>query len=176
NAYVYAIGDATPAPRFTHVANYNAGLVIRNALFRMPVRADYAAIPRVTYTDPELAQVGLTEKEARARHARVMTARAEFAQNDRAVIERAREGFAKLVLDRGGRILGATIVGAHAGELIGPWTLALSTRAKLSAMAAMTAAYPTLGETSKRAAGNHFAPLVFGPRAKALASLLSLFG
>jgi pyruvate/2-oxoglutarate dehydrogenase complex dihydrolipoamide dehydrogenase (E3) component len=176
NPRVYAIGDATPAPRFTHVANYHAGLVIRNALFRMPVRADYSAIPRVTFTDPELAQVGLTEQEARARHGRVNIARAQFAQNDRAVIERQSEGFAKLVLDRRGRILGATIVGAHAGELIGPWAFAIARRAKLASMASMTVAYPTLGEISKRAAGAYFAPLVFGRRARALAALLSLFG
>lgn len=176
NARAYAIGDVTPAPRFTHVANYHAGLVIRHALFRMPVRADYAAIPRVTFTDPELAQVGLTEAEARARHTRVTTARADFAQNDRAVIERRGEGFAKLVLDSKGRILGATIVGAHAGELIQPWVMAISQRTKLSAMAAMTVAYPTLSEISKRAAGIHYAPLIFSRRAKALARVLSLFG
>jgi pyruvate/2-oxoglutarate dehydrogenase complex dihydrolipoamide dehydrogenase (E3) component len=176
NARVYAIGDVTPAPRFTHVANYHAGLVIRHALFRMPVRADYSAIPRVTFTDPELAQVGLTEASAQARHTRVTTARADFAQNDRAVIERRGEGFAKIVLDARGRILGAAIVGAHAGELIQPWAMALSARTKLSAMAAMTVAYPTLGEINKRAAGAHFAPLVFGRRARLLARVLSLFG
>ena len=150
NARVYAIGDVTQAPRFTHVANYHAGLVIRHALFRMPVRADYSAVPRITFTDPELAQVGLTEAEVR--HTRVTTARADFAQNDRAVIERQAEGFAKLVLDSRGRILGATIVGAHAGELIQPWAMALAQRTKLSAMAAMTVAYPTLSEIGKRAA------------------------
>lgn len=176
NARVYAIGDVTPAPRFTHVANYHAGLVIRHALFRMPVRANYGAIPRVTFTDPELAHVGLTETQARARHTRVTTARADFAQNDRAVIERRTVGFARLVLDHRGRILGATIVGAHAGELIQPWAMALSARMKLSALAAMTVAYPTLGEISKRAAGSHFTPLVFGRRARMLARVLSLFG
>ncbi len=174
NARIYAIGDVTPAPRFTHVANYHAGLVIRHALFRMPVRADYTAIARITFTDPELAQVGLTEEEAR--HTRVTVARADFAQNDRAVIERAAEGFAKLVLDPKGRIVGATIVGAHAGELIQPWAMAIGRRIKLSAMAAMTVAYPSLSEISKRAAGAHFAPLVFGRRARLLARLLALFG
>jgi len=176
NSRVYAIGDVTPAPRFTHVANYHAGLVIRHALFRMPIRAEYSAIPRVTYTDPELAQVGLTEDEARARHTRVTIARADFAQNDRAVIERQGEGFAKLVLGKGGRILGATIVGAHAGELVQPWAVALHRRIDLSAIAAMTVAYPTLSEIGKRAAGNYFTPLIFSRRAKALARLLSLFG
>lgn len=176
NGRAYAIGDVTPAPRFTHVANYHAGLVIRHALFRMPVRADYAAVPRATFTDPELAQAGLTEAEARARHTRVTTARADFAQNDRAVIERRPEGFAKLVLNSRGRILGATIVGAHAGELIQPWAMALSGRTKLSAMAAMIVAYPTLSEIGKRAAGAHFTPLVFGRRARMLARLLALFG
>ncbi len=176
NKRVYAIGDVSGAPAFTHVANYHAGLVIRHALFRLPVRADYSAIPRVTYTDPELAQVGLSEAEARARHGRVTIARADFAQNDRAMTERRGEGFAKLMLDRRGRILGATIVGAHAGELILPWTLALGQKLKLASMASMIASYPTLSEIGKRAAGNYFTPIVFGNRVKALAAFLSLFG
>ena len=176
NKRVYAIGDVTGAPQFTHVANYHAGLVIRNALFRMPVKADYRAIPRVTYTDPELAQVGLTETEARAADPRATSVRAEFAENDRAIAAREARGFAKLVLGRGGRILGATIVGPHAGELIGLWALAIGQKTKLSAVAAMTMAYPTLGEVSKRAAGARYTPALFSRRTRALVRLLSWFG
>lgn len=177
NSRVYAIGDVVSgAPQFTHVAGYHAGLVIRHALFHMPVRVDCSAIPRVTYTDPELAQVGLTESEARARHTGVTVARAQFGQNDRAVIARRTDGFAKLILSRRRRVLGATIVGAHAGELIQPWALAMAQRIKLSALAGMTAAYPTLSEIGKRAAGNHFAPALFAPSTRALVSFLSWFG
>ncbi|HEV2562458.1 MAG TPA: FAD-dependent oxidoreductase [Rhizomicrobium sp.] len=175
NRRVYAIGDVSGAPQFTHVANYHAGLVIRHALFRMPVRTDYGAIPHVTYTDPELAQVGLTEIEARAAHRRVTVTYANFDQNDRAVTERRTQGFIKLVIARG-RIVGATIVGAHAGELILPWTMAIGQRLKLSAMAAMVAPYPTLSEVSKRAAGAYYTPALFSRRTKALVSFLSLFG
>ena len=176
NSRVYAIGDVTDAPRFTHVANYHAGLVIRNALFRLPVRADYTAIPRVTYTDPELAQVGPTEAEARAMDSRVTTVHAEFADNDRAVTAGQDRGFAKFVLGRGGRILGATIVGPHAGELIGLVTLAIGRKTKLSAIAAMTLPYPTLGEALKRAAGAYYTPALFSRRTRALVRVLSWFG
>ena len=176
NKRVYAIGDAIDAPRFTHVANYHAGLVIRNALFRLPVRADYAAIPRVTYTDPELAQVGPTETGARAMDPRVTVARAEFADNDRAIMVDRDCGFAKFMLGRGGRMLGATIVGPHAGELIGLAALAIGRKTKLSAIAAMTLPYPTLGEALKRAAGAYYTPALFSGRTRALVRVLSWFG
>ena len=176
NRRVYAIGDVAGGPQFTHVANYHAGLVIRNALFRLPVRAGYSHIPHVTYTDPELAQVGLTEVQARAADPAVKTVRAELAENDRAITERRTRGFAKLIVDRRGRIRGATIVGAHAGELILPWALAISEKTKLSRIAAITAPYPTLSEVSKRAAGTYFTAALFGGRTRALVRLLSWFG
>lgn len=175
NPRAYAIGDVSGAPQFTHVAGYHAGLVIRHALFRAPVRTDYTAIPHVTYTDPELAQVGLTESEARAVHKRVTVVRANFSENDRAIAGRRTEGFAKLVVSRG-RVLGATIVGAHAGELILPWSLAISQKTKLSTLAAMVAPYPTLSEIGKRAAGSFYTPTLFSRRTKALVAFLSLFG
>lgn len=175
NKRIYAVGDVTGAPQFTHVANYHAGLVIRNALFRLPVKASYTAIPHVTYTEPELAQVGLTEADARAADPRITTARAEFAENDRAVTAGTTRGFAKLVIGRGGRILGATIVGAHAGELIGLWALAIGQKTKLSALASMTMAYPTLAEVSKRAAGAYYTPTLFSRRTRVLVRLLSWF-
>lgn len=176
NKRVYAVGDVAGGPQFTHVAGYHAGLVIRNALFRLPVRADHSAVPRVTYTDPELAQVGLTEAEARAAHPRARTVKAEFAENDRAVAERRGEGFAKLVLDRRGRILGATIVGPHAGELILTWGLAIGEKIKLSRIAGTIAPYPTLSEISKRAAGAYFTPALFSARTRLLVRILSWFG
>lgn len=176
NRRIYAIGDVTGAPQFTHVAGYHASLVIRNALFRMPVRADETTIPHVTYTDPELAQVGMTEAEARAADPRATTARADFVENDRAVTAGTTAGFVKLVVSRRGRVMGATIVGARAGELIGFWTLAIGQKTKLSAVASMTMAYPTLGEASKRAAGAYYTPALFSRRTRALVRLLSWFG
>jgi pyruvate/2-oxoglutarate dehydrogenase complex dihydrolipoamide dehydrogenase (E3) component len=168
NRRVYAVGDvvggAAGGLQFTHVANYHAGLVIRSALFRLPVRIDGGIVPWVTYTDPELAQAGLTEAAARDRHGHVEVAHFPFAESDRARAELRTEGLVKAVIGRRGRILGASIVGAHAGELIQPWALALSARLKIGAMAGHVAAYPTLGEVSKRAAGGYFAPRLFGSR------------
>lgn len=176
NSRVYAIGDVAGSPQFTHVAGYQAGLVIRNALFRLPIGANYATVPHVTYTDPELAQVGLTEEAARAGDARVRVTRAAFAENDRAVAMREGRGFAKLVADRKGRLIGATIVGPKAGELIAGLGLAIGQGVKLSALAGQVIAYPTLAEISKRAAGAYFTPALFSGRTRALVRLLSWFG
>lgn len=162
NRRVYAVGDAAGGMQFTHLAGYHAGLAIRSALFRLPVATRDDHIPRVTFTDPEIAHVGLTETEARAVHgARLEVVRADYAENDRARAERATEGFVKVMVGPRGRILGATIVGAQAGELIGLWALALAQKMKIGAVAGMVAPYPTLGELSKRAAGAYFTPRLF---------------
>jgi pyruvate/2-oxoglutarate dehydrogenase complex dihydrolipoamide dehydrogenase (E3) component len=161
NRRVFAVGDAAGGLQFTHVAGWHAGIVIRQAVLGLPARADPHAIPRATYTDPELAHVGLTEAEALARHGGALTVvRAEFAHNDRAQAEGKTTGLIKVMVVKG-RPVGASIVGPQAGELIGLWTLALSARLKLSAIAGMVAPYPTLGEVSKRAAGAYFGPKLF---------------
>ncbi|MEM6945743.1 MAG: FAD-dependent oxidoreductase, partial [Pseudomonadota bacterium] len=162
NRKVYAIGDVAGGLQFTHVANYHAGLVIRNALFRMPVTAKTEHIPWVTYTDPELAQVGLTEAEAKEQHGdKVEIARFEFAGNDRAIADGRTEGLIKAMIGRKGRILGASIVGPSAGEIIHPWALAMANGLKIGAVAGMVAPYPTLGEVTKRAAGAYYSPRLF---------------
>ncbi|MFC7333747.1 dihydrolipoyl dehydrogenase family protein [Rhodocista pekingensis] len=178
NRRVYAVGDVAGGPQFTHVAGYQAGLVVRNMLFRLaPARADYTALPRVTYTAPELAQVGLTEAEARERYGDgVRVSRWPLHENDRAQAERETAGLAKLVLDRRGRILGAGIVGAQAGELIQPWVLALSRRLSARAFTGIMAPYPTLGEVGKRAAGAFYSPALFSDRTRRLVRVLSWFG
>ena len=161
NRRIFAVGDAAGGLQFTHVAGYHAGIVVRQAVLGLPakVRADH--IPWVTYTDPELAQVGLTEAEARLQHGAALTVqRVEFQHNDRAVTEGRTTGFLKVMILRG-RPVGVTIVGPHAGELIGLWALALSQRLKMSAVAGMVAPYPTYGEISKRAAGAYFSPQLF---------------
>jgi pyruvate/2-oxoglutarate dehydrogenase complex dihydrolipoamide dehydrogenase (E3) component len=176
NRRVYAIGDIAGGAQFTHLAGYHAALVIRNAMFRLPVRVDALTIPRVTFSDPELAHVGLTEREARLAHREVKIARADFADNDRAVTEREREGFIKIVVGRGSAILGATIVGAHAGELILPWVLAMKRKLPLSAMAGLVVPYPTLSDISRKAASNHYAPLLFSRGTRLLVKLLAGLG
>jgi pyruvate/2-oxoglutarate dehydrogenase complex dihydrolipoamide dehydrogenase (E3) component len=161
NRRVYAVGDAAGGLQFTHVAGWHAGIVIRQIVLGLPAKADLRAIPRATYTEPELAQVGLTEAEAQKAHGSALTVlRAEFAHNDRALAEGKSKGLIKLMVVKG-RPVGASIVGPQAGELIGFWALALSARLKMSAIAGMVAPYPTLGEVSKRAAGAYFSPKLF---------------
>ena len=161
NRRVFAVGDAAGGLQFTHVAAWHAGIVVRQAVLGLPAKANPRALPRATYTDPELAQVGLTEPEARQAHGEALTVvRAEFAHNDRAQAEGKTKGLIKVMVVKG-RPVGASIVGPQAGELIGLWALAISARLKMSAIAGMVAPYPTLGEVSKRAAGAYFSPKLF---------------
>ena len=176
NRRVFASGDIVDpegiGPRaFTHVCAYHASIFIRRALFRLPARVDYAALPRVTYTGPELAQVGMTEAEAREAGHSVFVLRWPLADNDRAAAEGERIGMVKLVVARN-RVLGAGILAPHAGEMIGQWTLAISQRIKLSAIAGMIVPYPTRAEIGKRAAGSYFAASLFSARTKVLVRLL----
>jgi pyruvate/2-oxoglutarate dehydrogenase complex dihydrolipoamide dehydrogenase (E3) component len=177
NRRVYAVGDiADPqgiGPRaFTHVGSYHAGIVIRRALFRLPARIDYAALPRVIYTAPELAQVGVTEAEARAAGERTSILRWPLVDNDRAVAERDTTGLVKLVV-AGNRVIGAGILAPDAGEMIGLWALAIAQRAKLSSLASLIIPYPTRSEAAKRAVTSLFAPRLFAPRTKSLVRLLA---
>ncbi len=176
NKRVYAIGDIAGGLQFTHLANHHAGLVIRNALFRLPVKASAAVVPRVTFTDPELAHVGLTEDEAREKFKTIRILRWPYHENDRAQAERATEGHIKVVTDRKGRILGTTIVGAEAGELIATWTLAISRRLNIRALTGIIVAYPTLAEIGKRAAITYFTPSLTSPWLRRIISFLRLFG
>lgn len=161
NKKVYAIGDVAGGLQFTHVAGYHAGVIIRSMLFGLPSKARTSHIPWATYTDPELAQVGLTEAEAKARHgAKLEVVRFYYHHNDRAIAERKTKGFIKVMVVKG-RPVGASIVGYQAGELINLWALALANNMKMSQIAAMVAPYPTIGEINKRAAGAYFTPRLF---------------
>ncbi len=175
--HVYAIGDAAGGLQFTHVANYHAGLVIRNALFRLPVRNLAGIIPRVTYTDPEIASIGLSEADARKQSGdSIKILRAPFSGNDRAQADGDTRGLVKAVIGRGGKILGAAIVGAQAGELIQPWVLAMSQGLKIKALTDMVAPYPTRGEASKRAAIQNFAALAENRYIRTTLNILDLLG
>ncbi|MPZ10767.1 MAG: dihydrolipoamide dehydrogenase [Kiloniellaceae bacterium] len=182
NKRIFAVGDVAVVEglggyQFTHVAGYHAGIVIRNALFKVPAKVNYSALPWVTFTDPEIAHVGLTEAEAREKHGNGVKALTwSFADNDRAQAERATEGLIKVVVSARGRILGASIAGRHAGELLHPWVLALSQGLKIGALANMIAPYPTLGEVSKRVAGSYYTPTLFGERTKKIVRFLQWFG
>jgi len=164
NRRIYAIGDCTGGLQFTHVAGYHGSLAVRSIVFRLPVKEDRSRIPRVTYCDPELAQIGLTEAEARERHGEtVKVLKAPLSGNDRARAERRTEGFIKIVTGRRGRILGVSIVGAHAGELIGTWALAVAGKIKISTVASFVPPYPTLGEISKTAAVGYYSDSLTNP-------------
>jgi pyruvate/2-oxoglutarate dehydrogenase complex dihydrolipoamide dehydrogenase (E3) component len=172
NRKVFAIGDVAGGPQFTHIAGYHAGIVIRNALFGLPAKVDYAALPWVTYADPELAHTGLTEADARKAGHAVQVLTWSFDMNDRAQAERETAGLAKIILGPKGRILGATIVGPRAGELIGTWALAISANLKIGALAGAVLPYPTLAEISKRAAGSYYTPKLFSAGTRRLVGLV----
>ena len=161
NKKVYAIGDVAGGLQFTHVAGYHAGVIIRSMLFGLPSKAKTSHIPWATYTDPELAQVGMTEAEAKKKHGSALeVVRFKFTHNDRALAERKSKGFVKVMVVKG-RPIGASIVGYQAGELINLWALALANNMKMSQIAAMVAPYPTVGEINKRVAGAYFSPRLF---------------
>jgi pyruvate/2-oxoglutarate dehydrogenase complex dihydrolipoamide dehydrogenase (E3) component len=177
NKRVYAIGDVVSGqPRLTHAANYHAGVVIRNALFRLPVRVNPVTVPRVTYTEPELAQAGLTEADARKRRVKFRVVRWPYHDNDRAQTERTTHGHIKIITGNKGKILGVTIVGAQAGELLASWVLAMSQGLNIRAMTGIILPYPTLSEIGKRAAIDYFSPSLTRPWVRRIINWLRLFG
>jgi len=161
NRRVYAIGDVAGGLQFTHMAGYHAGLIIRSALLGLPAKERTSHIPWATYTDPELAHVGLTEEGARKEHGgNLEVVRFPYSHNDRAIAERKTEGLIKVMVVRG-RPVGASIAGAQAGELINLWAFILANDLKMKHVANMVAPYPTLGEINKRVAGAYFSPKLF---------------
>lgn len=177
NKRIFAAGDVIGGYQFTHVANYHAGIILRNALFRLPSRNVPAAVPWVTFTDPEIAQVGPTEREAEALYgSRLRVLRAHFGANDRAQADGNTDGFLKVMVDKNGLVLGATIVGSHAGELLLPWILAISKKMKIREIADVIVPYPTLSEVSKKAAGSYYTPLLFSARTRSIVRFLGAFG
>lgn len=176
NKRVYAVGDAAGRGQFTHLAGAHASLVVRRAVFALPVDADALQIPRVTYCDPELASIGLGETEARKTHGEdIRIETFDFAENDRAIAEGDTRGFGKLITTEKGRVLGVTLVGRHAGDHIHLWSLVMSAGLKLSQLTSMIAPYPTRGEIGKRLAGQWYSPALFSARTRKLVSILKRF-
>ncbi|MGL4397392.1 MAG: dihydrolipoyl dehydrogenase family protein [Hyphomicrobium sp.] len=176
NKRVFAIGDVAGGLQFTHVANDHAGIVIKRSLFRLPAKTTGRAIPWVTYTEPELAHVGLNEEAARKHHRKINVLRWPYHENDRAQAERHTRGHVKVVTDGKGRILGATIAGSNAGELIQMWTLALSQGLNIKAMTDWVSPYPTLSEINKRATIRYYADLPGKPLVRKIIALLDKLG
>lgn len=163
NSRVYAIGDCIGGYQFTHVAGYHAGLVLRNSIFHLHTKVQTTAIPWVTYTNPELAHVGATEAQLLERKVRHQVLRFSFDENDRAQTERNTAGKIKVLVTPKGNILGATILGNNAGELIFPWVIAIQNKLKISSIANTIAPYPTLSEINKRVAGSYYTNKIFSP-------------
>lgn len=170
--HIYACGDVCGPYPFTHMAEYQAGIVLANAVFRLPKKTDYRVVPWVTYTDPELAQVGLTEAQAKAEGLKHDVLRFDFAANDRALAEAETTGFVKLLV-RNKRLIGATLLGLHAGELIHELALAMQAGVKIGDIAATIHAYPTLAQIHRRGVNTAYAPKLFSPRTRALVKWLN---
>lgn len=160
NKRVYAIGDVAGGLQFTHVAGYHAGLVIRGILFRMKAKPNNHIVPWVTYTEPEMGQVGMTEAQAREKHgSNIQVLRWPYEENDRAQAEHKTQGLIKMIADKKGLILGVSIAGANAGEMINTWSLAISQKMKVRDITGYISPYPTLTEIGKRAAVTSYAPM-----------------
>ena len=153
NKRIYGCGDVIGGYQFTHVAGYEAAVVVQNALFFPSAKADYRVIPWATFTEPELARVGLSEKQARDRYGdKIEVLKQDFADVDRAQAEGATEGFAKIITTSKGEILGAHLVGPSAGELIHEIILAMKNKLPVSALTGIIHIYPTLSEVNSKAA------------------------
>ena len=176
NRRIYAVGDVVGQLQFTHMAGHHAGIVLRNALFRLPAKVERRAVPWVTYTSPELAHVGLTEATAREQENGLSILRFSVAENDRANTERSIDGLIKVVATARGKILGASILAANAGDLILPWVLAIKEGLGIKAIASVIAPYPTFSEISKSVAGSFYTPKLFSERTRKLVRLLARFG
>ena len=167
---IFAIGDVGSPLQFTHAAGYQASIVIRNILFKLPAKVDYRAFPWVVYTTPEIAQVGLSVESAKAEGANIL--QYDFNDNDRAIAEKETEGFINVAVGKKGKILGVTIVASHAGELLTPWTLAIQNNLHIKQMAGFIAPYPTLSEAHKRIAGSYFTSMLFSKKTRKIVSIL----
>jgi pyruvate/2-oxoglutarate dehydrogenase complex dihydrolipoamide dehydrogenase (E3) component len=177
NSRVYAIGDVAGGAAFTHVAGWHGSMVAQNILFRRPVRTDRTAIPRVTLTDPELAHIGLTEAEALKQNVKgLRILRWPFAENDRATATRRRAGHVKLMVGHKGAILGCSIAGHGAGELIAPYAVALAKGMTVGELSGIVLPYPTLSEAGKRAAGTYFLASLANPWVGRIVRFLRRFG
>jgi pyruvate/2-oxoglutarate dehydrogenase complex dihydrolipoamide dehydrogenase (E3) component len=164
--HIYGAGDVTGAFQFTHAAGYEGGIVVSNAVFHLPRKAEYKWIPWCTYSDPELASIGMNEKRAREAGIAYTTWTEPFTGNDRSLAEGERVGKIKMLLDEKEYPIGVQILGPHAGELLSEWVAALNGRVKLSSLASAVHPYPTLGEINKKVVGSYFSPKVFSDKVR----------
>jgi pyruvate/2-oxoglutarate dehydrogenase complex dihydrolipoamide dehydrogenase (E3) component len=164
--HIYAAGDVNGGYLFTHAAGYEGGIVVSNAVFRFPRNTDYTYLPWCTYTDPELASIGMNEKTAKSKGIEYSIIVEEFKNNDRSLAEGEKIGKIKMLLDEKEKPIGIQIVGPHAGDLISEWVAVLNGKVKLSTLAAAVHPYPTISEINKKIAGTFFAPKIFSKKIK----------
>jgi pyruvate/2-oxoglutarate dehydrogenase complex dihydrolipoamide dehydrogenase (E3) component len=170
--HIYAVGDVCGPYQFTHMAEYQAGIALANIVFRTPKKTDYRVVPRVVYTDPEVASVGLTEAEAKKTGIKYHTAEFEMAGIDRAITDGHTYGRARLLINKG-RIAGASLVGPYAGELIHELALAMQVNTKVKDIAAMIHAYPTYAQIHRRTINASYAHLLQSKKVRMLVWMLN---
>jgi len=176
NKRAYAIGDVAGGLQFTHTAGYHAGLVIRGILFRKKAVPNNHITPWVTYTDPEIGNVGMNESQAREKYSDINILRWPYHENDRAIAERKTSGLIKMIVNKKGLILGVSIVGANAGEMINMWSLAISQKMKVRDVVGYISPYPTMTEIGKRAAVTYYAPFAKNKWLRRVIGFLRKFG
>jgi pyruvate/2-oxoglutarate dehydrogenase complex dihydrolipoamide dehydrogenase (E3) component len=164
--HIYGAGDVTGVYQFTHAAGYEGGIVLSNAIFHFPRKVSYTYLPWVTYTDPELACIGMNEKTAKTKGISYTVWMEAFENNDRSLAEGERVGKIKMLLDEKEKPMGVQILGPHAGDLMSEWVAIMNGNVKLSTIASAVHPYPTLGEINKRVAGNFLATKIFSDRVK----------
>jgi pyruvate/2-oxoglutarate dehydrogenase complex dihydrolipoamide dehydrogenase (E3) component len=166
HAHIFAAGDVSGGPQFTHAAGYEGGIVISNAVFRLPRRVDYTYLPWCTYTDPPLASIGMNEKAAQAVGIAATVWTEEFQANDRSLAEGEGVGKIKLILDAKEKPIGVQILGPNAGDLLAEWVAVLNGKVKLATLAAAMHPYPTIAEINKRVAGDFFSQKIFSEKVR----------
>ena len=162
--HIYAVGDVKGGFQFTHTAGYEGGIVVSNAIFRLPRKADYTYLPWCTYTDPPLGNIGMNETMAKKAGIDYTVWTESFKNNDRSLAEGEKRGKIKLILNEKEKPIGVQVLGPHAGDLLAEWVAVLNGKVKLATLAAAVHPYPTLGEINKRVAGNFFSPKIFSKK------------
>jgi pyruvate/2-oxoglutarate dehydrogenase complex dihydrolipoamide dehydrogenase (E3) component len=164
--HIYAAGDVNGGFLFTHVAGYEGGVVVSNAIFRLPRKVNYTFLPWCTYTDPELANIGMNEQMAKDAGIKYSVITEEFKDNDRSLAENEKVGKVKLLLDHKEKPIGVQIFGPHAGELLSEWVAVFNGGVKLTTLAAGIHPYPTIAEINKKIAGSYLSPKIFSDKVK----------
>ena len=162
--HIYAAGDVNGGFQFTHAAGYEGGIVVSNAIFRLPRKVDYTFLPWCTYTDPPLGSIGMNEKSAAEAGIDYKVWTEEFKNNDRSLAEGETVGKIKMILDEKEKPIGIQILGPHAEDLLNEWVAILNGKVKLSKLASAIHPYPTIGEINKKVAGSYFATKIFSEK------------